>query len=511
MGIASIQFGKPRPLSLRTSAHPPNFTLAADRLHWRRYRTQIQHEPHMLKIPSMLLKSLRFALAGVIPALHTPVRGNTLFIDNTDPRVVYSGIWNQIASATGPQANNYNGTLAHTTSNGASVTFNFVGTRVLVFGMVVNTTEQPTKAQFILDQQSPEDYEGPDNVSGPKYHVKLWESPSSDLFEHTLRVVNNGEQFSFDYLEIEVPNGMFESNTSSASDAPTSTDSSVDSSTASPTGSSTGIVAPSPPLSSRTSTFDPSSFSSPSPTAQAPPSTISEPSSGPSSTRPVHDSTPASTATTLRLSTSASYQDSATQTTAAKSTTSGTSAAPTPKTFAKELTDAQIAGIAVGALAVGQIVVLAALWQRRRRQRSKLKNAPRSSPDDGRVVQQSVRSSSSPPPEYSSRDGVSDTIDVRRPNSDGVEWRRTRQSSTFTFVSGAATASAPQGAADVVQLTHTDGGICLAGGRSLDDNTNAVDPTVDLDPPSYRSTYGSRNGCLDPTGVHVRPEMITKW
>lgn len=81
----------------------------------------------MLNIPSMLLKSLRFALAGVIPALHTPVKGNTLFIDNTDPRVVYSGIWNQIASATGPQANNYNGTLAHTTSNGASVTFNFVG------------------------------------------------------------------------------------------------------------------------------------------------------------------------------------------------------------------------------------------------------------------------------------------------------------------------------------------------------------------------------------------------
>lgn len=81
----------------------------------------------MLNIPSMLLKSLGVALAGVISAMYTPVRGNTLFIDNTDPRVVYSGIWNQIASATGPQANNYNGTLAHTTSNGASVTFNFVG------------------------------------------------------------------------------------------------------------------------------------------------------------------------------------------------------------------------------------------------------------------------------------------------------------------------------------------------------------------------------------------------
>lgn len=81
----------------------------------------------MLNIPSMLLKSLGVALAGVISALYTPVRGNTLFIDNTDPRVVYSGIWDQIASATGPQANNYNGTLAQTTSNGASVTFNFNG------------------------------------------------------------------------------------------------------------------------------------------------------------------------------------------------------------------------------------------------------------------------------------------------------------------------------------------------------------------------------------------------
>lgn len=126
-------------------------------------------------------------------------------------------------------------------------------------------------------------------------------------------------------------------------------------------------------------------------------------------------------------------------------------------------------------------------------------------------MQQIVQSSSSPPPAYSSRDSVSDTIDIRRPNSDASERRRTRPSSTFTFISGAATASAPQGAADVVHLMETDSGIRLAGGRPLDDNTNTVDLTAVLDPPSYRSTYGSRNGFLDPTEVHVRPEMITKW
>lgn len=88
---------------------------------------QLQHGSRMLNIPSMLLKWLGSALAGVIIALYTPVRGDTLFIDNTDPRMVYSGTWNQVASAAGPQANNYNGTLAQTTSNGASVTFNFNG------------------------------------------------------------------------------------------------------------------------------------------------------------------------------------------------------------------------------------------------------------------------------------------------------------------------------------------------------------------------------------------------
>lgn len=88
---------------------------------------KLQYGSHMSNIPSMLLKSLGCALTGVIPALYTLVKGATLFIDNTDPRMVYSGIWSQIPPAAGPQANNYNGTLAHTTANGASVTFNFNG------------------------------------------------------------------------------------------------------------------------------------------------------------------------------------------------------------------------------------------------------------------------------------------------------------------------------------------------------------------------------------------------
>lgn len=84
VGIASIQLGKPRPLSLRTSAHPPNFTLAADRLHWRRYRTQIQvrlaiqaHKYRPMTSPSLILSVQHFMLlvTGGVRVAPLPGRG----------------------------------------------------------------------------------------------------------------------------------------------------------------------------------------------------------------------------------------------------------------------------------------------------------------------------------------------------------------------------------------------------------------------------------------------------
>ncbi|OJT02019.1 hypothetical protein TRAPUB_7553 [Trametes pubescens] len=413
----------------------------------------------------MPLKLLGFALTGVI-SLYTLVKGDTLLIDNTDPRVVYSA------------------------------------TRVLVFGMLVNTTEHPIKALFTLDQRSPEGFEGPDNVSGPQYHVKFWESPSTDLFEHTLRVENNGDHFWLDYLEIVGAND--ETSTSSTSDAPsTPSTSDAPSSTGLFTSSSTGIAAPTPSL---TSTLSSTSSTSQSSTAQTTSSTTIRS----SSVGLVHTPSPSSAAITPNNPASHALSSSATRTTTTTETSPGNPAVQTLRAHAKELTSAQIAGIAVGALAIGHILVLAALWQcrRRRRCRSILNMVmPKSSPDNGerlgRVMEQRVQSSSSLLPEYSSRDSVSGTIDIRRrSNSDGMERRRARPVLTSTFVFGAATASAPQGDTDIVHWTETDGGIRLAGGRARNDIAGTVDP------PPYRSSYGSRDGSLDL--ISVGPATITK-
>ncbi|OJT02018.1 hypothetical protein TRAPUB_7552 [Trametes pubescens] len=71
--------------------------------------------------------------------------------------------------------------------------------------------------RFSLDQRLPEFYEPPDNISHPRYRVRFWTSPSTDLYQHILRVENNGDQFWLDYLAVEVPNTEIDSSTSSAS------------------------------------------------------------------------------------------------------------------------------------------------------------------------------------------------------------------------------------------------------------------------------------------------------
>lgn len=81
----------------------------------------------MPSAPLITSKTLVHILLGIVP-LYTLVKGDTLLIDNTDPRVFYSGTWHHISSSADQQENNYNGTLAYTTEDGAfaAITFNGV-------------------------------------------------------------------------------------------------------------------------------------------------------------------------------------------------------------------------------------------------------------------------------------------------------------------------------------------------------------------------------------------------
>lgn len=80
----------------------------------------------MRSTPLVTSKTLILILLGAVPC-HTLVKGDTLLIDNTDPRVFYSGTWHHIPSSADPQDNSYNGTLAYTTANGAFATITFNG------------------------------------------------------------------------------------------------------------------------------------------------------------------------------------------------------------------------------------------------------------------------------------------------------------------------------------------------------------------------------------------------
>lgn len=104
-------------------------------------------------------------------------------------------------------------------------------TRVTVFGMLANTTGHQMKTRFSLDQRLPEYYEPPDNITRPQYRVKFWTSPTTDLYQHALRVENNGDQFWLDFVAVEVPSSKVESSTSSTSTSASSS-----------SGSFTGIV-----------------------------------------------------------------------------------------------------------------------------------------------------------------------------------------------------------------------------------------------------------------------------
>ncbi|KAL1947166.1 hypothetical protein VTO73DRAFT_14127 [Trametes versicolor] len=445
----------------------------------------------MPSTPLITSKTLVHILLGIVP-LYTLVKGDTLLIDNTDPHVFYSGTWHHIPSSADPQENNYNGTLAYTTEDGAFAAITFNATRVSVFGMLANTTGHQMKAHFSLDQRLPEYYEPPDNISRPLYRVKFWTSAATDLSQHALRVENNGDQFWLDYFAVEVPSLKVESSTSSTSTSASST-----------SGSSTGIVSLSSSTLSSSSIILSASSSSPSPANQ----TTAPATSGPSLAEPTPTATLSTAVAAPQSSASSASQDSPIQ--SSTDTHLVTSAAQTQRARAVELTGGEIAGLVVGALVAGQIVVLVAVWRHRGRRRAK--SGRTSSAEDrrhpGRIMERRMPSSLSLLPEdHRDRDSVSRTMDSHQQGLDEMEGCRTgRPPSTITYLSRAASTPTTRDAVDIVHWTETDGGVRIAGGRPRDNNASTTDLAI-LYPPPYCSTYGSRADYVHTAEVPVHPE-----
>ncbi|KAI0628823.1 hypothetical protein C8Q77DRAFT_341865 [Trametes polyzona] len=474
-----------------------------------------------------LAESFNMAIL-VISMLFMPVNAATERIDNTDPRVFYSGTWTHLPAFADPSQNNYNGTLALTTASGAFATIMFNATKVSVYGMLANTTTVQMKSRYSLDQRLPEYYEPPQDIGAlPEYQVLFWQSANLALYEHTLRVENNGDQFWLDYLEVEVPDRIASAPTTTPSSATPST-----SSSAAPLSSTTSEIPPYPiPSSSDTSS---SASISSSLSGSLPVSTTSA----------VRSSSlvPSTSAPSSFLSSTTGPPTSSSSPFSEMSSSSATDAplptqrdgAQSPHARSRDLSGGAVAGLAVGVSLFGQAVLLVAIWcWCRRRKRSQAPSVAQAIARDrvgrslaGSPAQQPVLS-----PDYTYHDGIADA-NTPSAESDWVteQDNRTRDlidhiltsrrgsrvrsragrlggsrhspaipnTSSTSLLNTASShhlseADRP-GRAAYAHWTDTDGGIRLAGGPLGVENTGmAADATI-IYPPPYRSSYGSGSG-----------------
>ncbi|KAI0628816.1 hypothetical protein C8Q77DRAFT_1238288 [Trametes polyzona] len=425
-------------------------------------------------------------------------------IDNTDPRVVYTGTWTLISASADRvlEDNNYNNTLAFTKSSGAFATIKFNGTKISVYGMLANTANLWMESQYTLDQNPPVPYKPPLGIGPqPEYRVLFWQTANLTLGEHTLQVKNKGDQYWFDYLAVEVP----DPGTASSNAGPASTSapriSPMD---------STASATPSAPSSSTVpdaNTSSATSFPFPLP-------------SGTSAVR--WPNTPNVMSTLLSSTASATPAVSTYPTTVLLPTVAQP---PTfePQTQVPDLSNGAVVGIAVGGLLLGQIVLLITLWWwfLRRRQRTRASagtvavhshDVP-GGPEPGwamphlSLLPNRLRGDDSPsaqPSTVASPGGL--PCRTIRTGLQGWRGGATRTPSTPSPSSGFLLTDVPNAQPDshsVIEIgferpggeghspwTDTDAGIRLAGGP-LDSESAASYPP---NPPPYSSTFGSGEG-----------------
>ncbi|KDQ23739.1 hypothetical protein PLEOSDRAFT_1048347, partial [Pleurotus ostreatus PC15] len=138
----------------------------------------------------------------------------SLIIDNADTQVHYSPGWKANGSP-----NEYKHTTSNTETQGASFTFNFVGTSVAVYGTLNDITFPNTT--YVLDGGNPYPFFG-QPAPLVQYQQIFYSSPVLPYGEHTLvgTCTDEGANVILDYLVVEMP---LNSATNASSPTPTPT------------------------------------------------------------------------------------------------------------------------------------------------------------------------------------------------------------------------------------------------------------------------------------------------
>ncbi|RXW14479.1 hypothetical protein EST38_g11374 [Candolleomyces aberdarensis] len=128
-------------------------------------------------------------------------------VEDRDPIFVYQGAWN-------PSGNRFesNGTTMVTSEWGASITIEFVGRNVSVFGTVpvLQAGQQPTKVTFSLDDAAAlpaTTFTAQHHPNATQYYIPMFRSPAlTEDKKHKLVVTHisdRGGSVYFDYMTIQ--------------------------------------------------------------------------------------------------------------------------------------------------------------------------------------------------------------------------------------------------------------------------------------------------------------------
>ncbi|KAJ3476190.1 hypothetical protein NLI96_g11328 [Meripilus lineatus] len=119
--------------------------------------------------------------------------------DDRDPHVVYKGKWVARGSQT-----EYLGTTSESRTPGDTAVFTFIGTQIAVYGTIAagNYTTQST---YTIDQGSPGLFTDPNEIAQLQRHVRFYMSEELPNANHSLTIVNQGDSFYLDFIEVTVP------------------------------------------------------------------------------------------------------------------------------------------------------------------------------------------------------------------------------------------------------------------------------------------------------------------
>ncbi|PIL28503.1 hypothetical protein GSI_08541 [Ganoderma sinense ZZ0214-1] len=98
-----------------------------------------------------------------------------------------------------------NSTTAYVVSNttGSKAIYTFAGTRISVFGVVLPQDSSAGQASvYSIDGGTPTQYTAPGNATGPVYNLQFYQSSQLRDGQHTLTIVNLGDEFVVGHLEV---------------------------------------------------------------------------------------------------------------------------------------------------------------------------------------------------------------------------------------------------------------------------------------------------------------------